>query len=53
MTIIDDLAAEQDRLEAVLEGLDDAAWTAPGVQAARSRPSTIAFATGDGPDPST
>lgn len=29
MTIFDDLAAEQDRLEAILDGLDDAAWASP------------------------
>ena len=29
MEVLDDLVAEQDRLEALLEGLDDAAWLAP------------------------
>jgi uncharacterized protein (TIGR03084 family) len=29
MNILDDLTAEQDRLEAILDGLDDAAWTSP------------------------
>ncbi len=29
MEVLDDLAAEQDRLEAILGGLDDAAWASP------------------------
>src|SRR5215469_16194838 len=29
MTIIDDLVAEQDRLDAILEGLDDLQWASP------------------------
>jgi uncharacterized protein (TIGR03084 family) len=29
VTIFDDLAAEQDRIEAILTGLDDAAWLSP------------------------
>lgn len=33
MTIFDDLAAEQDRLEGILSGLDDAAWQAPSAAA--------------------
>ncbi|MCU1590863.1 MAG: wyosine base formation, partial [Frankiales bacterium] len=33
MEIFDDLTAEQDRIEAVLEGLDDAAWASPSAAA--------------------
>lgn len=29
MTVIDDLATEQDRLEGILDGLDDAQWASP------------------------
>ena len=29
MAIFDDLVAEQDRLDAILSGLDEADWTAP------------------------
>jgi uncharacterized protein (TIGR03084 family) len=33
MTVFDDLAAEQDRLEKILSGLDEAQWTSPSAAA--------------------
>jgi uncharacterized protein (TIGR03084 family) len=59
MTIFDDLAAEQDRLEEVLSGLDASQWTAPSAAAgwsvadvvlhlAQSEEAVLSTATGTG-----
>jgi uncharacterized protein (TIGR03084 family) len=61
MTIFDDLTAEQDRLENVLSGLDDAQWTSPSAAAgwtvadvllhlAQSEEGVVASVTGGGRD---
>jgi uncharacterized protein (TIGR03084 family) len=62
MAIFDDLTAEQDRLEAVLEGLDDAQWVAPSaakgwtvtdtvLHLAQSEEAVLATIAGAGPLP--
>jgi uncharacterized protein (TIGR03084 family) len=61
MTIFDDLAAEQNRLEEILSGLDEAQWTSPSGAAgwtvadvvlhlAQSEEGVVASATGAGRD---
>ena len=36
MTVFDDLAAEQDRLDAILSGLSDGQWAAPSLAVVRT-----------------
>lgn len=61
MTIFDDLAAEQDRLEDILSGLDEARWTSPSaadgwtvadvvLHLAQSEEGVVASTTGAGRD---